>query len=146
MTTLRGYKWGVQPPWDGWETGQMRLNHWTNTAGLAGIRADRLIRATWPGQLSLAIPERVVWLTTRTDAGQGWSIRKGLCAYVAVDLPDDDVVPWKTYRQELPYGTVGGLETSARAWGNGDPLTWFVGRRDIPEAEWLELVDLRVTS
>jgi hypothetical protein len=124
----------------------MRLNHWTNAAGLAGIRADGLIRPTWPRELSLAIPRRVVWLTTRTGADQGWSTRKGLCAYVAADLPDDEVVPWNTYRQELPYGTVSGLEASAKAWGNGDPLTWSVVRRDILEAEWLEIVDLRATS
>jgi len=121
----------------------MRLNHWTNATGLEGIRADGLIRATWPTETSVAIPDRVVWLTTRTDSDQGWKFNDGLCAYVVVEVPDGELVPWSTYRAELPPGTVSGLETSVRRWGNGDPASWFVLRRDIPEAEWLELDDLR---
>ena len=124
----------------------MRLNHWTNGSGLAGIQADGLIRATWPTEVSESIPHRVVWLTTRTDSDQGWTFNEGLSAYVVVEVPDDDVVPWSSYRGELPYGAVSGLETSAKAWGKGDPATWFIVRRDIPEAEWLEIVDLQDDS
>lgn len=124
----------------------MRLNHWTDASGLEGIQADGLIRATWPPETSEAIPGRVVWLTDRADLDQGWNVRKDLCAYLAVEIPPADVVLWSQYREELPYGTVSGLETSARSWGNGDPATWFVVRRDIPETEWLELVDLRDAS
>jgi hypothetical protein len=128
------------------ETGTMQANHWTNGPGLEGILADRLIRPTWPSLTSAAIPCRVVWLTTRTDTNQGWSVRKDLCAYVTVAVPDDEIVPWNKYRQELPYGTVSGLETSARSWGQGDPQTWFIVRRGIAESEWLEVVDLRRAS
>jgi hypothetical protein len=125
------------------DTRGVQLSHWTSASGLEGIRADRLIRQTWPAETSTAIPRRVVWLTTRTDADQGWSVNKGLCAYVLVEVPDDEVVPWFFYRQELPTGTASGLETSARRHGNGDPTTWFVVRRGLPETDWVEVVDLR---
>jgi len=124
----------------------VRLNHWTNAAGLRGIQSDGLIRVTWPEIVSGDLPSRVAWLTTRTDADQGWSINKDLCAYFIVEVPDDEVVAWSMYRQELAPGPVSGLERSARFHGNGDPTTWFVVRRGIPEAEWLELVDLRGAS
>ncbi len=124
----------------------VRLNHWTNATGLEGIQADGLIRATWPNETSDAIPDHVVWLTTRTDSDQGCKFNEGLCAYVVVEVPDEEVVAWSSYRVEVPPGTVSGLETSARRWGNGDPATWFVVLRGIPEAEWVELVDLRDAS
>jgi hypothetical protein len=120
-----------------------RLYHWTGAEGLEGIRAHRAIRATWPTDTSEAIPARVVWLTSREDTDQGWSVNRGLCAYVIVDLPDFEVVPWSAYRCELPVGTAHGLETSARFHGNGDPATWFGIRRDVAEAEWIDIVDLR---
>jgi hypothetical protein len=124
----------------------MRLNHWTNASGLEGVLRDRLIRATWPTETSVAIPDRVVWLTTRTDSDQGWKFNESLCAYLIVEVPDEEVVAWSQYRQELPWAVPGVLEDSALRNGNGDPATWFVLRRGIPEAEWLEIVDLRDAS
>jgi len=121
----------------------MRLFHWTGSEGLEGIRADGAIKATWPRKISEAIPSRVVWLTTRADTDQGWSVGKDLCGNVLVDVPDLEVVPWPAYRMELPAPTVSGLETSARFHGDGDPSTWFVIRRDVGEAEWIEVTDLR---
>ena len=82
------------------------------------------------------------WLTSRTDSDQGWKVGSGLCAYVIVEVPDEKVVPWSQYRQELPPGTVSGLETSARFHGKGEPSTWFVMRRGFREAEWVEIIDL----
>ena len=105
-----------------------------------------MIRTTWPTETSDAIPDRVVWLTTRTDSDQGWKFNDGICAYVIVEVPDEEVVPWSEFRQELPPGTMSGLETSARFHGNGDPATWFVIPRGSPAPEWVEIIDLHDDS
>jgi len=84
-----------------------------------------------------------VWPTTRTDSDQGWKFNESLCCYFVAEFPDEELVPSSTYRAVLPPGTASGLETSARRWGNGDPAKGFVLRRNIPEADWVELVDVR---
>jgi hypothetical protein len=76
------------------DNGSVELHHWTNAQGLVGILREGLIRTTWPNQTSDAIPNRVVWLTTRRDSDQGWSLNKDLCAYIPVNVPDREVVPW----------------------------------------------------
>jgi len=79
----------------------VELYHWTNARGLAEILREGLIRTTWPRETSDAIPNRVVWLTSRRDPNQGWSLNKDLSAYIRVDVPRLEVVPWSAYAKEL---------------------------------------------
>ena len=118
----------------------MPLCHLSDANSLRRILTDGVIRATWPRQTSEAIATRVVWLTSRPDADQGWNVNKNTSGYIEVAVPDPELVPWSAYRLELPPETVSGLETSARFHGNGDPSTWFVVRRDIPKSEWVAVV------
>ena len=118
----------------------MPLYHLSDANGLRRILTDGVIRATWPRQTSEAIATRVVWLTSRLDADQGWNVNKNISGYIEVVVPDSELVPWSAYRSELPVGTVSGLETSARFHGCGDPSTWFVIPRDIPRSKWVAVV------
>jgi hypothetical protein len=124
------------------KTPAMPLYHLSDAQGLSGILTEGVIRATWPRETSEEIGTRVVWLTTRLDSDQGWNVNRDVCGHIEVSVPESDVVPWSVYRSELPFGTVSGLETSAKAWSNGksDPSTWFVVRRDIPQSEWVAVV------
>jgi hypothetical protein len=120
--------------------GHMPLYHLSDADGLRGILTDDVIRATWPRQTSEAIASRVVWLTSRRDADQGWNVNKNISGYIEVTVPDSELIPWSAYRSELPFGAVSGLEASARFHGHGDPSTWLVIRRGIPRSEWVAVV------
>jgi len=119
----------------------MILYHLTTAIGLAGICNDGVIRRTWPAELSEALPYRVVWLTSEESSKRrGWKEGVPMGARITVDVPDEDVYPWSEWKRRVPPEAASGLEASARGWG-GDPDTWCVIERDVPQDEWLEIIE-----
>ena len=122
----------------------MRLYHSTTDLGLRGIIADNVIRQSSAFRLDDGTEIAVVWLSDRLG---GWFRKEdGTCKdrdthIVVVDLPDDAVVPWTEFRNPpFPQNTIWSLETTAQRPGMGDPATWLVIDRPIPQSEWVEII------
>jgi hypothetical protein len=105
--------------------------------------ADRLIKAR-PCILDDGTEVSVAWLCDRCD---GWRRKEASVGAeksthrVTMDVPTEAVTSWQEFKKPpFPWAAARQLEVTASRYDLGDPGSWYVINRSIPQTEWVEVV------